>query len=158
MEGKRILLSLAYMGDEEQKYIKEAFDTNWVIPLGPNVDAFEEDISTYLGHPTKYVAALCSGTSAIHLGLVLLGVKPGDEVVCQSLTFAASSNPIIYQGAKPVFVDSEDETWNMDPNCLRIAIEDRLHKTGRLPKVIIPVHVFGMPAQMNEITSIANEQ
>jgi dTDP-4-amino-4,6-dideoxygalactose transaminase len=152
--NNRIWLSLAHMSGREQAFIKEAFDTNWVVPLGPNVDAFEVALSGYLGS-NQPVVALSSGTAALHLGLVLLGVQPGDEVVCQSFTFSASANPITYQGAHPVFVDSERDTWNMDPQLLEEAIKDRLRKTGRLPKAIIPVHLYGMPAKMHEILEIA---
>ena len=150
----RIYLSLAHMGGSEQVFIKEAFDTNWVVPLGPNVDAFEQSLSDYTGEG-RHVVALSSGTAAIHLGLILLGVQAGDEVVCQSFTFAASANPIAYTGAKPVFVDSETDTWNMNPVLLEEAIQDRLRKTGRLPKAIIAVHLYGMPAQMEAIGAIA---
>lgn len=153
---KRILLSLAHMGGHEQDFIQEAFDTNWVVPLGPNVNGFEEDLEKYIGEG-KQVVALSAGTAAIHLGLVLLGVQPSDEVICQSFTFAASANPIKYQGAKPVFVDSERDTWNMDPELLEKAILDRKEKTGKYPKAIIPVHLYGMPAQMDEIMAIANK-
>lgn len=153
MAKKRIWLSLAHMGGEEQKYVQEAFDTNWVVPLGPNVDGFEEDLSDYLGGEVK-VAALNSGTAGIHLGLVLLGVESGDEVICQSFTFSASTNPILYQGATPVFVDSEDDTWNMSPKFLEEAIKDRI-KHGKKPKAIVAVHLYGMPAKMDEINSIA---
>lgn len=142
------------MGGREQDFIKEAFDTNWVVPLGPNVDAFEKSLADYL-QEERHVVALSAGTAALHLGLVLLGVKPGDEVICQSFTFAATANPISYLGAKPVFVDSERDTWNMDPVLLEEAIKDRLRKTGKLPKAIIPVHLYGMPAKMEEITKIA---
>jgi len=154
--NNRIWLSLAHMGGREQEFIKEAFDTNWVVPLGPNVNGFECDLSNYLGD-NRHVVALSAGTAAIHLGLVLLGVQTGDEVICQSFTFAATANPIIYLGAKPIFVDSETDTWNMDPILLEEAIKDRLQKTGKLPKVIIPVHLYGMPAKMNEIMKIANQ-
>lgn len=153
--NNRIWLSLAHMGGREQEFIKEAFDTNWVVPLGPNVDGFESDLSNYLGD-NHHVVALSAGTAAIHLGLVLLGVQAGDEVICQSFTFAASANPITYLGAKPVFVDSEKDTWNMDPTLLEEAIKDRQKKTGKLPKAIIPVHLYGMPAKMDEIMTIAN--
>jgi dTDP-4-amino-4,6-dideoxygalactose transaminase len=156
MEKKRIWLSLAHMGGHEQKFIQEAFDTNWVVPLGPNVDGFEEDLKTFLGQDV-HVVALSAGTAAIHLGLVQLGVKRDDEVICQSFTFAASANPITYQGAKPVFVGSEPKTWNMSPDFLREAIEDRIAKTGKRPKAIIPVHLYGMPAKMDEIMAVANE-
>lgn len=152
--NKRIWLSLAHMGGREQDFIKEAFDTNWVVPLGPNVDAFEQSLAEYL-HEDRRVVALSAGTAALHLGLILLDVKPGDEVICQSFTFAASANPISYLEAKPVFVDSEKDTWNMDPVLLEEAIKDRLRKTGKLPKAIIPVHLYGMPAKMDEIMEIA---
>ncbi|NDV58993.1 DegT/DnrJ/EryC1/StrS aminotransferase family protein [Bacteroides sp. 519] len=158
--NNRIYLSLAHMSGHEQEFIKEAFDTNWVVPLGPNVDAFEKSLSDFLTHnsqlSTLNCVALSSGTAAIHLGLVLMGVQPGDEVICQSFTFAASANPIAYLEATPVFVDSERDTWNMDPVLLEEAIKDRLRKTGKLPKAIIPVHLYGMPAKMDEIMAIAN--
>lgn len=157
MNKGRIWLSLAEMGGEELQYIKEAFETNWVVPLGPNVNGFEADLEAYLKTEKKKVVALSSGTAALHLGLVMLGVERGDEVICQSFTFSASANPIIYQGANPVFVDSEPETWNMDPQALRKTIEDRIAKTGKKPKAIIPVHLYGMPAKMDEITAIAKE-
>lgn len=153
----KINLSLAHMSGQEQKYIQEAFDTNWVVPLGPNVDGFERDLEDFLGLERGRVVALSAGTAAIHLALVQLGVTRDDEVICQSFTFSASANPITYQGARPVFVDSEPETWNMDPVLLRKAIEDRMAKTGKKPKAIIPVHLYGMPAKIHEITSIANE-
>jgi len=153
---ERIWLSLAHMGGKEQDFIKEAFDTNWVVPLGPNVDGFERDLEHFLGNG-MHVAALSAGTAAIHLGLVQIGVTQGDEVICQSFTFSASANPIAYQGAKPVFVGSEPETWNMDPELLRVAIEDRIAKTGKKPKAIIPVHLYGMPAKMDTILTIADE-
>lgn len=162
----RIHLSLAHMGGHEQKFIKEAFDTNWVVPLGPNVDGFEKSLNQYLAtqnsqlstlNSQPHTVALSSGTAAIHLALVLLGVKTGDEVICQSFTFAATANPITYVGANPVFVDSEDETWNMSPQRLKEAIEDRLQQTGKLPKAIIPVHLYGMPAKMEEILAIAHQ-
>ena len=149
-----IYLSLAHMGGREQDFIKEAFDTNWVVPLGPNVDAFEQSLSNYIGGE-RYLVALSSGTAAIHLALIQLGVQAGDEVVCQSFTFAATANPIAYLGAKPVFIDSETDTWNMNPALLEEAIQDRLRKTGKLPKVIIAVHLYGMPAKMKEIGEIA---
>ncbi len=154
--NKRIWLSLAHMGGKEQDFIKEAFDTNWVVPLGPNVDGFEEDLQKFLGEGV-HVAALSAGTAAIHLGLVQLGVTQGDEVICQSFTFSASANPIAYQGAKPVFVGSEPDTWNMSPHYLREAIEDRIAQTGKKPKAIIPVHLYGMPARMDAILAIADE-
>lgn len=153
---KRIWLSLAHMSGREQDFIKEAFDTNWVVPLGPNVDAFEVELQKFQ-QVDKLVVALNSGTSALHLGLILLGVKPDDEVICQSFTFAASANPIVYLGAKPIFIDSELDTWNLDPVLLEMAIEDRLAKTGKLPKAIIPVHLYGMPAKMKEIMTIAGK-
>lgn len=155
MEQKRILLSLAHMGGNEQKWIDEAFKDNWIVPLGPNVDEFEHRLETYLN--TDNVVALSAGTAALHLGLVMLGVEAGDEVICQSFTFAASANPIKYQGATPVFVDSEPDTWNMCPIALEEAIIDRKKKTGKYPKVIIPVHLYGMPAKMDEIMAIANK-
>lgn len=155
---KHIHLSLAHMSGKEEAFIHEAFLTNWVVPLGPNVDGFENDLATWLGKKSAnplHVVALSSGTAAIHLALVMLGVGPGDEVICQSFTFAASANPVVYQGATPVFVDSEPDTWNMDPELLRQAIDDRLRVTGKLPKAIIPVHLYGTPARMNEIHSVA---
>lgn len=155
--NKRIWLSLAQMGGEEQNFIKEAFDTNWVVPLGPNVNGFEQDLKHYHALDKQEVVALSAGTAALHLGLIMLGVERDDEVICQSFTFSASANPITYQGAKPVFVDSEPDTWNMDPALLREAIEDRIQKTGRKPKAIIPVHLYGMPAKMDEIIAIAQE-
>lgn len=153
---ERIWLSLAHMGGKEQDFIQEAFDTNWVVPLGPNVDGFEKDLEQFLGNEV-HVAALSAGTAAIHVGLVQLGVTQGDEVICQSFTFSASANPIAYQGAKPVFVGSEPDTWNMSPRLLREAIEDRITKTGKKPKAIIPVHLYGMPARMDAILAIADE-
>lgn len=156
---KHIHLSLAHMSGKEEEFIHEAFLTNWVVPLGPNVDGFENDLATWLGEKSAsplHVVALSSGTAAIHLALVMLGVGPGDEVICQSFTFAASANPIVYQGATPVFVDSEPDTWNMDPELLRQAIDDRLRATGKLPKAIIPVHLYGTPARMDEINSVAS--
>ena len=160
----RIWLSLAHMGGREQEFIQEAFDTNWVVPLGPNVNAFEKALRDFLiengklkvEDEEKQVVALSAGTAALHLGLILLGVGEGDEVICQSFTFSASANPIAYQGATPVFVDSEEDTWNMDPVLLEEAIKDRLEKTGRLPKAIIPVHLYGMPGKLDEILEIAN--
>ena len=160
----RIWLSLAHMSGREQEFIQEAFDTNWVVPLGPNVNAFEKSLQDFLigngelkvENKDKRVVALSAGTAALHLGLILLGVGEGDEVICQSFTFSASANPIAYQGATPVFVDSEGDTWNMDPELLEMAIKDRLEKTGRLPKAIIPVHLYGMPGRMDEIMEVAN--
>lgn len=135
-------------------YINEAFDTNWIAPLGPNVDGFENDLAAYTG--AKYAAALTTGTAAIHLALIMLGVKAGDEVICQSFTFSASANPIVYQGATPIFIDSEADTWNMDPELLELAIINRISK-GRKPKAIILVHLYGMPAKLDEIKSIAGK-
>ena len=190
MERKRIYLCLAHMSDEglEQKYIKEAFDTNWVVPLGPNVNAFEKDLEAFVTQkndfkshtdgtdlicsaekkgpteitelterPAKRVVALASGTSAVHLALIACGVQPGDEVIVQSFTFCASSHPITYLGATPVFVDSERETWNMDPELLEEAIKDRIAKTGRKPKAIVPVALYGMPYQIDRIMEIADK-
>ena len=161
----RIWLSLAHMGGREQEFIQEAFDTNWVVPLGPNVNGFEKSLRDFLiengklkiENEGKQVVALSAGTAALHLALILLGVGEGDEVICQSFTFSASANPIAYQGATPVFVDSEKDTWNMDPVLLEEAIEDRLKKTGKLPKAIIPVHLYGMPGKMDEMLEIAEK-
>ena len=178
MRKDRILLCLAHMSGNEMKYIKEAFDTDWVVPLGPNVNAFEEELKRFVtssspsyrenfyvredypatinahesnpddlwpdslsGLEGKQVVALCSGTAAVHLSLVALGVKAGDEVICQSFTFCASSHPVTYQGAIPVFVDSEEDTWNMDPDLLEDAIKDRIEKTGKKPKAVIVVYL-----------------
>ena len=160
----RIWLSLAHMSGREQEFIQEAFDTNWVVPLGPNVNAFEKALRDFLiengklkvENEGKQVVALSAGTAALHLGLILLGVGEGDEVICQSFTFSASANPIAYLGATPVFVDSERETWNMDPVLLEEAIKDRVEKIGRLPKAIIPVHLYGMPGKLDEILEVAN--
>ena len=150
------------MSGAEQRFINEAFADSWVVPLGPNVDGFEEDLKKFLtdGDPRsegKEIAALSAGTAAIHLALVLLGVGQDDEVICQSFTFAASANPVVYQGAKPVFVDSEAGSWNMDPDLLDAAIADRIEKTGRKPKAIIAVHLYGMPAQMDRICAVADK-
>src|SRR6476469_501402 len=153
--NNKIWLSSPHMGGTEQKFIKQAFDANWIAPLGPNVIGFENDLKEYLIHDI-HVAALSSGTAALHLALILLGVEPGDEVICQSMTFSASANPIAYLGATPVFVDSESEAWNMSPEFLEIAIKDRIFK-GRKPKAIILVHLYGMPAKMAEISYIANK-
>ncbi|WP_299675063.1 DegT/DnrJ/EryC1/StrS family aminotransferase [uncultured Tenacibaculum sp.] len=153
MENK-IWLSSPHMGGGEQKYVQEAFDTNWVAPLGPNVNGFEKDLESYIKEESK-VACLASGTSALHLALILSGVSHGDEVICQSMTFSASANPIVYQGAIPVFVDSEKETWNMCPNSLKQAVEDRIAK-GKKPKAIIVVHLYGMPAKIDQIKAIAD--
>lgn len=153
--NSKIWLSSPHMGGNEQKYINEAFAENWVAPLGPNVDGFEEDLEKFLGEDVK-VAALSAGTAALHLALIQCGVGPGDEVICQSMTFSASANPIAYCGATPVFVDSEPETWNLCPAGLRQAIGDRIKK-GKKPKAIIVVHLYGMPAKMDGIMSIARE-
>ena len=157
-ERKRIYLCLAHMSDEglEQKYIKEAFDTNWVVPLGPNVNGFEKDLEEFVGE-NKRVVALSAGTAAVHLGLLAAGVKAGDEVIVQSFTFCASSHPITYLGATPVFVDSEMDSWNMDPELLEEAIKDRIAKTGKKPAAIVPVALYGMPYQIDRIMEIANK-
>lgn len=155
MSNSKIWLSSPHMGGSEQKYVQEAFDTNWIAPLGPNVSGFESDLENYLGNNSQ-VAALSSGTAALHLALVLLGVKKGDEVICQSMTFSASANPIVYVGATPVFVDSESETWNICPNALEHAVVDRINK-GKKPKAIIVVHLYGMPAKFDEIKFIASK-
>lgn len=152
--NKRICLSLAHMGGQEQEFINEAFATNWVVPLGPNVDEFEKALAVFLGEQ-RHIVALSSGTAAIHLALLQLGVCPGDEVICQSFTFAASANPVTYLGATPVYVDSESDTWNMSPEFLERAILARKAIVGKFPKAIIPVHLYGMPAQMKEICVIA---
>ena len=151
----KIWLSSPHMGGNEQKYVNEAFATNWVAPLGPNVNGFEGDLEQFLGQDVQ-VAALSSGTAALHLGLINLGVEAGDEVICQTMTFSASANPIAYLGAKPVFVDSEKQTWNMCPVALEEAIKARTIATGKKPKAIIPVHLYGMPAQMDAIMDVAN--
>lgn len=140
----------------EKKYIEEAFETNWVAPLGPNVDAFEKDLEVFFGDG-HHVAALSSCTAAIHLALLLVGVKPGDEVLCQSFSFCASTNPVTYCGAKPVFVDSDKDSWNMSPELLEESIKDRIAKTGRKPKAIIVVDLYGMPAQWDELTAISKK-
>ncbi len=151
--GEKIWLSSPHLTGEEQKYVKEAFDTNWVAPLGPNVNGFEQDICNYTG--AKACSALSSGTAAIHLALILLGVRDNDEVICSSFTFSASVNPIRYQNAMPIFVDSERDTWNMSPILLEEAIKHRIKK-GKKPKAIILVHLYGMPSKMDEILTIAN--
>ena len=167
-DKKRIYLCLAHMSENglEQHYIKEAFDTNWVVPLGPNVNGFEADLEQFVNNiepctmnpaPTKRVVALSSGTAAVHLALIACDVKPGDEVCVQSFTFCASSHPITYLGATPVFIDSEKDTWNMDPELLEKAILDRKAKTGRYPKAIVPVALYGMPYQIDRIMEIANK-
>ena len=161
--SERILLCLAHMSGKEQEFIKEAFDTNWVVPLGPNVNGFEKDLEEFVNQRTdgkapleKKVVALSAGTAAVHLALIACGVKPGDEVLVQSFTFCASSHPITYLGATPVFIDSERETWNMDPDLLEEAIKDRIAKTGRKPKAIIPVALYGMPYKIDRIMEIAD--
>ena len=169
-ESKRIYLCLAHMSEDgaEQRYVKEAFDTNWVVPLGPNVNGFEKDLEEFVnqngkierlknGNLSKRVVALSAGTAAVHLGLLNCGVKPGDEVIVQSFTFCASSHPITYLGATPVFVDSEEETWNMDPELMEVAIKDRIAKTGKAPKAIVPVALYGMPYKIDRIMEIANK-
>ena len=162
-ERNMIYLCLAHMSDEglEQKYIKEAFDTNWVVPLGPNVNAFEDNLKQFVGKDQqgreKEVVALSAGTAAVHLGLIACGVKPGDEVCVQSFTFCASSHPITYLGATPVFIDSERDTWNMDPELLEKAILDRIEKTGKKPKAIIPVALYGMPYDCERIMAVAEK-
>ena len=165
---KRIYLCLAHMSGQEQKFIQEAFDTNWVVPLGPNVNGFEEDLKQFVNgvkknsslaaeNPNREIVALSAGTAAIHLALIACGVQAGDEVICQSFTFCASANPVTYVGATPVFVDSEKESWNMDPELLEQAIIDRKAKTGKYPKAIIPVALYGMPYRIEEILAIANK-
>ena len=164
--ANRIYLCLAHMSESgaEQKYVKEAFDTNWVVPLGPNVNGFEEDLKTFLSNSpslnnkecSKEVVALSAGTAAVHLALIACGVGPGDEVIVQSFTFCASSNPVTYLGAQPVFVDSEPDTWNIDPDLLEEAIKDRISKTSKKPKAIVPVALYGMPYQIDRIMEIAN--
>lgn len=151
----KIWLSSPHMGGNEQKYINEAFAENWVAPLGPNVNGFEEDLEKFLGENSK-VAALSAGTAALHLALIESDVQHGDEVICQSMTFSASANPIAYCGATPVFVDSEPDTWNICPKALKEAIEDRIQK-GKKPKAIIIVHLYGMPAKIDEISAVAQE-
>ena len=153
----RIYLCLAHMSDAglEQKYIKEAFDTNWVVPLGPNVNGFEKDLEEFCGQ-SKRVVALSAGTAAVHLALIACGVGPGDEVCVQSFTFCASSHPVTYLGATPVFIDSEKDTWNMDPVLLEVAIKDRIAKTGKKPMAIVPVALYGMPYKIDRIMEIAN--
>lgn len=155
MSKSKIWLSSPHMGGNEQKYVQEAFDTNWVAPLGPNVNGFEKDLEDYL-EDNVFVGALSSGTAAIHLGLLLLGVKSDDEVICQSMTFSASANPIMYQGATPIFIDSELDTWNLCPVALEKAIEDRISK-GKKPKVIIAVHLYGMPYKIKEVQAISEK-
>ena len=162
-DRKRIYLCLAHMSEAglEQKYIKEAFDTNWVVPLGPNVNGFEKDLEDFVNlnvnaNLNKRVVALSAGTAAVHLALIAAGVKAGDEVIVQSFTFCASSHPITYLGATPIFVDSEKDSWNMDPELMEVAIKDRIAKTGKKPAAIIPVALYGMPYQIDRIMEIAN--
>ena len=155
MTQKRILLCLAHMSGHEMKFIQEAFDTNWVVPLGPNVNGFEKDLEQYMGQ-NKRVVALSAGTAAVHLALIACGVGPGDEVIVQTFTFCASSHPITYLGATSVFVDSESETWNMSPELLEETIKDRIAKTGRKPKAIIPVYLYGMPGKIEELLDVAS--
>ncbi len=155
MQNKKIWLSSPHMGGTEQQFVKEAFDTNWVAPLGPNVNGLEHDLENYLSN-NVFVGALSSGTAAIHLGLILLGVERGDEVICQSMTFSASANPILYLGATPVFIDSEADTWNICPIALEKAIADRIAK-GAKPKAIIAVHLYGVPYKIEEIRTIADK-
>lgn len=150
----KIWLSSPHMGNMEQVFVKEAFDTNWIAPLGPHVNGFEKDLQDFTG--ATHAAALSSGTAALHLALILLGVKAGDEVICQSFTFSASANPIVYQGATPIFIDSERDTWNMCPVLLEEAIKDRIEK-GKKPAAIIAVHLYGMPAKMDEISTVAEQ-
>ncbi|MBD5261915.1 MAG: aminotransferase class I/II-fold pyridoxal phosphate-dependent enzyme [Bacteroides sp.] len=158
----RIYLCLAHMSGKEQDFIKEAFDTNWVVPMGPNVNAFEKDLETFVNSKDntpkldKKVVCLSAGTAAVHLALIACGVGPGDEVLVQSFTFCASSHPITYLGATPVFIDSERESWNMDPDLLEEAIKDRIAKTGKTPKAIIPVALYGMPYRIDRIMEIAD--
>lgn len=151
---EKIWLSSPHMGGNEMKYVQEAYDTNWIAPLGPNVNEFENDLCKYTG--AEHAAALSAGTGAIHLALIMLGVEQGDEVICSSFTFSATTNPIVYQGASPIFVDSEEDTWNMDPVLLEEAIKDRI-SNGRKPKAIMVVHLYGMPAKMDEILDVANK-
>lgn len=153
---ERILLCLCHLSGNEQKFVQEAFDTNWVVPLGPNVNGFEKDLEEFVGQ-NKRVVALSAGTAAVHLALLNCGVGPGDEVCVQSFTFCASSHPITYLGATPVFIDSEKDTWNMDPELLEGAIKDRIAKTGKKPKAIVPVALYGMPYKMDSIMEIANK-
>jgi len=154
MENKKIWLSSPHMGENEYKYVTEAFDLNWIAPVGPHLNDFEKNLSKI--SDGKHIAALSSGTSAIHLALILLGVECGDEVLCSSFTFSASANPIVYQGAKPIFIDSEMDSWNMCPEYLEMAIKDRI-ENGKKPKAIILVHLYGMPAKMKEIISISEK-
>ena len=161
---ERILLCLCHLSGNEQKFVQEAFDTNWVVPLGPNVNGFENDLENFVNQKdnekeklNKRVVALSAGTAAVHLGLLACGVGPGDEVLVQSFTFCASSHPITYLGATPVFIDSEKDSWNMDPDLLEVAIKDRISKTGKKPKAIVPVALYGMPYRIDRIMEIANK-
>ena len=160
MKRDRIYLCLAHMSGQEQKFIKEAFDTNWVVPMGPNVNGFEADLERFVNRregaepQNKTVVCLSAGTAAVHLALLACGVGPGDEVLVQSFTFCASSHPVTYLGATPVFVDSERETWNLDPDLLEAAIADRIAKTGRKPKAIVPVALYGMPYRIDRIIAV----
>ena len=155
MANKKILLCLAHMSGNEMRYIEEAFADNWVVPLGPNVNGFEADLEQFVGQD-KHVVALSAGTAAVHLALNAVGVGPGDEVICQSFTFCASCNPIKYLGATPVLVDSEASTWNIHPELLEEAIKDRIARTGKAPKAIVPVYLYGMPAMIDDIMAVAN--
>lgn len=155
MEKSKIWLSSPHMGGKETQYVQEAFDANWISPVGPNLTAFEKELAAYC--KVEDTAVLSSGTAAIHLALILLNIKSGDEVICSSFTFSASCNPIVYQGATPIFIDSEHDTWNMDPQLLSDALQDRIKKTGKKPKAIILVHLYGVPAKLDEIISIAKE-
>ena len=155
MDKPKIWLSSPHMGGNEKQYVDDAFSSNWIAPLGPNVTGFENDIVSYLSNEV-HVGALSSGTAALHLGLILLDVKTGDEVLCQSMTFSASANPIVYLGAKPIFIDSEKDTWNICPEALETAIKDRIAK-GKKPKAIIAVHLYGMPYKVTEIRAIADK-
>ncbi|SDH61210.1 dTDP-4-amino-4,6-dideoxygalactose transaminase [Flavobacterium omnivorum] len=154
MNNSKIWLSSPHMGGTERNYVQDAFDTNWVAPLGPNVTGLEQDLEDYLGHEA-HVGALSSGTAAIHLGLVLLGVQAGDTVLCQSMTFSASANPILYQGATPVFIDSEEDTWNLCPVALEKAVTSEIEK-GKKPKAIIAVHLYGVPYKIEAVRAVAN--
>ena len=157
-DNSKIWLSSPHMGGFEQTFVQEAFDTNWVAPLGPNVSGFESDLENYLNAVASqevHIAALSSGTAALHLALIMLDVKPGDEVICQSMTFSASANPIAYLGAKPIFIDSEPETWNLCPNALEEAVKNRIAK-GKKPKAIVAVHLYGMPCKFDEVRKIAD--
>ncbi len=154
MGNSKIWLSSPHLGGGEMKYVQEAFDTNWVAPLGPNVNEFENELARFIN--TKHVAALSAGTGALHLAMVLLGIKAGDDVLCSTFTFSASANPITYVGAKPVFIDSESDTWNINPELLEMAIKERI-KAGKKPKAIVLVHLYGMPAKIDEIVAIANK-